>query len=268
MKLKTYFIKLYSRTFVKAQYWKCIWQCACVRVREICVCWCRNELGLSTHSLALDVHFKLVQLQSFCWTKSWVRFRGPHQAFHIVGRAGAGREAAKEAARAGNRDQGLGARSPPRAMPRHRGAASLGRGGAGRRGCTAAFWHLVWAVEVTPGAHNGKALFVCQRKARSWTTAAGRLCLCLKVSAGEPARPSDQCSWAAACTCRCGLYQASQRLAGILGRQGPSPRLGLMGLLMLFVWSAKRCSGGWWFFPPCWVWKLQNWVAQMLGRVA
>lgn len=83
MKLKTYFIKLYSRTFVKAQYWKCIWQCACVRVREICVCWCRNELGLSTHSLALDVHFKLVQLQSFCWTKSWVRFRGPHQAVSV-----------------------------------------------------------------------------------------------------------------------------------------------------------------------------------------
>lgn len=47
------------------------------------MCWCRNELGLSTHSLALDVHFKLVQLQSFCWTKSWVRFRGPHQAVSV-----------------------------------------------------------------------------------------------------------------------------------------------------------------------------------------
>lgn len=139
------------------------------------MCWCRNELGLSTHSLALDVHFKLVQLQSFCWTKSWVRFRGPHQAFHIVGRAGAGREAAKEAARAGNRDQGLGARSPPRAMPRHRGAASLGRGGARAQGLHRSL--------LAPGVSGGSDTRRAQRESP----------VCLSKEGQE----LDNCSWAA-----------------------------------------------------------------------
>lgn len=273
MKLKNTFYKIVFTNLCKGPILKIFWQCACICIREICACRCRNELGISTRSLAISTWCSLQVSAVAKLLLDQVLGKIPRatpSCQHFTPSAGLVLEGKLQ-----RKQPGLGAGAkvwgpgaPLGQCPGTGGPRPLGEGEPGRRGCAAAVWHPAWAVEVTHGSHNGKALFVCQRKARSWTTAAGRLCLCLKVSAGEPAGPSARCSWAAACTCRCGLYQASQRLASILGRQGSSPRLGLMGLLMLFVWSAKRCSGGWWFSPPCWVWKLQNWVAQMLGRVA